>query len=149
MATRYVHTNIVCRDWRELADFYIKLFECRPLLPERDLSGEWLAKGTGVEQAAISGVHLQMPGYGENGPTLEIYEYTEMKDKPAPAANRLGIGHLAFQVDDVANKLQQVLNAVGQKLGDISQHYVNGVGQLTFVYTTDPEGNILELQHWH
>ena len=42
------------------------------------------------------------PGHGESGPTLEIYSYSEMAGKPSSMANRKGLGHLAFAVDDVA-----------------------------------------------
>jgi len=30
---RYVHTNLVARDWRKLAAFYQDLFGCAPLPP--------------------------------------------------------------------------------------------------------------------
>jgi len=33
-------------------------------------------------------------------------------------------------------------------LGEISGKEVEGVGYITFVYAKDPEGNIIELQHW-
>ena len=101
MNIRYTHTNIIATDWRKLARFYEDVFDCRYIPPERDISGDWLAKGTGVPNANIKGVHLRLPGYGENGPTLEIFSYPHMEEKPSPAANRLGLGHLAFQVDDV------------------------------------------------
>ena len=30
---RYIHTNIVAKDWRRLADFYIQVFGCTPVPP--------------------------------------------------------------------------------------------------------------------
>jgi len=30
---KYTHTNLVARDWRRLADFYIKVFGCTPVPP--------------------------------------------------------------------------------------------------------------------
>ena len=149
MPTRYTHTNIIATDWRSLADFYVEVFDCVLVPPERDQSGAWLAKGTGVADAHLQGVHLRLPGHGENGPTLEIYAYTQMLDKPTPAANRKGLGHLAFAVDDVAATLEQLLASGGQALGEVVTREVEGVGTLTFVYATDPEGNVLELQRWH
>ena len=56
--------------------------------------------------------------------------------------------HLAFDVDDVANATADVLKHGGSKLGEITSSEVEGVGLLTFVYLTDPEGNIIELQSW-
>ena len=42
--------------------------------------------------------------------------------------------------------LARVLQHGGRKLGEIATGTVEGVGDLTFVYVTDPEGNIVELQ---
>lgn len=61
---RYVHTNIVAKDWRALADFYCRVFACEPVLPERNLQGEWLARLTGIEGVTIQGIHLRLPGFG-------------------------------------------------------------------------------------
>jgi predicted enzyme related to lactoylglutathione lyase len=72
---RYVHTNLVTRDWRTLAEFYENVFGCTRLPPERDLAGEWLSAATGVPDAALRGVHLRLPSYGDQGPTLEVFLY--------------------------------------------------------------------------
>ncbi len=148
MAIRYAHTNIVARDWRKLARFYQEVFGCIPLHPERNQAGAWLERGTGVKGAALQGVHLRLPGCGDRGPTLEIYSYVTMLEKPEPTANRQGLGHLAFEVADVQNALAEVLAHGGKSLGETVAREVPGAGRLTFVYATDPEGNILELQRW-
>jgi predicted enzyme related to lactoylglutathione lyase len=143
---RYKHTNIIARDWRALVRFYVDAFECVPVPPERHMSGDWLARGTGVAGAAIDGVHLRLPGGGESGPTLEIFQYGRNEPAPAPAANREGFSHIAFEVDDVAAALQTVIAHGGRAVGSVVSRDVEGVGRLTFVYAADPEGNILELQ---
>ena len=74
MNIKYVHTNIVARDWRKLSGFYINVFECKPQYPERDLSGEWIENLTNIPNVKVKGIHLRLPGY-ENGPTLEIFGY--------------------------------------------------------------------------
>ena len=147
--TRYAHTNIVSRDWRSLSDFYIEVFDCVPVPPERDLSGEWLAKGTALDNPHLRGQHLRLPGYGESGPTLEIFQYDEMLEsaKP-PAANRIGLGHLAFEVGDVNDTLQVLLKYGGSRLGEVVVRQIPGVGEITFTYALDPEGNVLEIQSW-
>jgi hypothetical protein len=33
-------------------------------------------------------------------------------------------------------------------VGEIVSVEIPGAGRITFVYVTDPEGNIVELQHW-
>ena len=148
MGIRYAHTNIISKNWRELAKFYEEVFECAPVPPERSQSSKWLEEGTGVEDAALAGMHLRLPGYGDNGPTLEIYQYKHMKEKPEPAANRRGLGHLAFAVDDVSEMFDKVIAKGGKALGQIVNANVPGAGSITFVYVTDPEGNIIELQKW-
>jgi len=145
---KYVHTNIISKDWKALAGFYIQVFECKLLLPQRDLSGDWLSKGTGVQDAKLKGAHLRLPGYGTKGPTLEIFEYDKMEDSANPLPNRKGLGHLAFEVEDVNEVLQQVLALGGKAYGSIATKPIEDLGTLTFVYVQDPEGNLLELQNW-
>jgi len=145
---KYVHTNIVAQDWKSLAKFYQEALGCTPVPPQRQQAGAWLERGTGVPGASLQGMHLRLPGYGEGGPTLEIYQYGHTEDKPTPAANRQGLGHLAFLVDDVSAVRENILEYGGRDLGQISEAEVAGVGTITFIYMTDPEGNILEIQHW-
>ena len=145
---RYAHTNIIAKDWKVLVDFYIQVFHCTLKPPLRDQSGEWLSKGTGVKNAHLKGAHLLLPGHGENGPTLEIYNYSEIEDLPEITPNTRGFGHLAFEVDDVAKVLKQMEAIGGRRNGDIVSRYVDGVGTITFVYARDPEGNLIELQSW-
>ena len=145
MQAIYRHTNLVARDWRALAGFYEAVFGCERLLPERDLNGEWLARGTGVPGASLSGIHLRLPG---SQATLEIFQYTEDLPKLPPAANRLGHGHLAFEVDDVEAMLEKVLRHHGGAAGLPVTHRIPGAGRMTFVYAADPEGNLIELQSW-
>jgi len=145
---RYTHTNLVARDWKRLAAFYERLFGCIPVPPERDLSGEWLTRATGVREAALRGVHLRLPGHGDSGPTLEIFQYSEVLDGAAPAANRQGYGHVAFAVNDVAGTADLVVRNGGSLVGEVVTRTLPGVGLLVFAYAADPEGNIIELQQW-
>jgi len=145
---RYVHTNLIAEDWKRLAAFYERVFGCVPLPPERDLAGEWLEAATGVPQARIRGMHLRLPGYGDGGPTLEIFQYDRQTNQSKPAVNRPGFAHIAFAVDDVAAARAAVLAAGGGVVGDLVAVEIPGAGQITFAYVTDPEGNVIELQRW-
>ncbi len=145
---RYVHTNIISRDWQKLAEFYENVFNCKRVPPARDQGGDWLSVGTGVPDATLKGVHLRLPGYDDHGPTLEIYSYGHMLDKLPAAANRQGLGHLAFQVSNVEQVLKQVIQNEGKALGQVSSYSIPDQGLLTFVYCCDPENNIIELQNW-
>ena len=144
----YGHTNIITDNWQRLAQFYITVFDCKPHGPVRDLKGKWLSKGTGVQNAAITGIHLLLPGYGENAPTLEIFQYPTNIERPDVVANRKGFGHIAFKVDDVEAYTQKVLDNGGNMIGEIVHGNVEGAGEISFVYVADPDGNIIELQKW-
>lgn len=148
MSTKYTHTNIICENWRTMAKFYTDVFDCVLVPPKREQSGEWLEKGTAVENAALEGVHLRLPGHGKNGPTLEIYSYKQMVEQSEPVANRKGYGHLAFSVSNVATKLKEVVTNGGSTLGEVVIKEVPEVGTITFAYAKDPEGNIIEIQNW-
>jgi len=143
---KFVHTNIIARDWKKLAMFYEQVFGCIPVPPDRNLRGRWLEEGTGVPDAKIQGVHLRLPGFGERGPTLEIFQYNHSKERSEPAANRIGFGHIAFAVDNVEAARTTVLESGGGSAGKVVSFEIPGAGTVTFVYLTDPEGNIIELQ---
>jgi predicted enzyme related to lactoylglutathione lyase len=53
--------------------------------------------------------------------------------------NRKGIGHLAFQVLDVAETLARVLERGGSTQDNVVSLPVPGKGVVTFVYAADPE----------
>ncbi len=145
---KYAHTNIVARDWRKLSAFYVNVFGCTEKPPRRALSGPWLDRATGLSRAQLEGVHLLLPGHGEDGPTLEIFSYRNMHASPPMMANHTGFTHIAFAVDDVRQTLQAAVESGGTTLGEITEREVAGVGVLTFVYFRDPEGNIVEIQSW-
>jgi predicted enzyme related to lactoylglutathione lyase len=139
---------LVAKDWQLLARFYEQVFGCMPVPPERDLSGQWLDDAVGIPGARIRGIHLRLPGHGDRGPTLEIFQYTPDEARTAIAANRPGFGHIAFAVEDVEATCKAVLAAGGGELGKVASVEVAGAGKISFAYITDPEGNIIEVQRW-
>jgi predicted enzyme related to lactoylglutathione lyase len=147
-SARYVHTNLIARDWRGLAAFYCSVFDCVVVPPERDFSGPLLEAGTGVPGAALQGVHLRLPGGGPDGPTLEVFTYSHLAEGPAPAVNRPGFCHIAFAVPSVPESRARVLQAGGQPVGEIVTLTTADNRHVTWCYVTDPEGNIIELQSW-
>jgi predicted enzyme related to lactoylglutathione lyase len=145
---KYVHTNLTARDWRALVRFYCDVFGCIAKLPERDISGAWLDELTGLSSARLRGMHLLLPGFSGDGPTLEIFGYDEMVSAAEPVANEPGFGHIAFSVEEVEMALRAVVSAGGSAVGKLVTTKVAGVGVLRVVYAKDPEGNIIELQNW-
>lgn len=69
---KYVHTNLIVRDWDKMIGFYRRVFGCEPVGAEQELSGPWVEGITGVAKARIRVLHLRLPGHGEGGATLEV-----------------------------------------------------------------------------
>lgn len=156
---KYKHTNIVAKDWRNVASFYENVFGMKVIGAERDLKGDFLDKGVGYKNATIKGVHMLLPGFEDNdsnAPTLEIFEYggdtpftVDYDTKRAISAK--GIGHLAFEVDDIEIAIELIEENGGEMLSnesEISSHSIKGQGSLKWCYVRDNEGNIIELQQW-
>ena len=148
MQAKYVHTNLIAKDWRKLVKFYTDVFGCSLVPPERDYQGDALDAGTGLKGAHLTGAHLCLPGYDEHGPTLEIYNYNQLMPHLEPAVNRPGFGHIAFEVDDVHKARKAVEANGGGVIGEIVTLTTKVGTKVTWCYMTDPEGNILELQSW-
>jgi catechol 2,3-dioxygenase-like lactoylglutathione lyase family enzyme len=148
MRARYAHTNLIAADWRKLADFYTRLFGCTPVHPERDFDGALLEAGAGLPGAHLRGIHLRLPGYGADGPTLEVFTYEPLATAVPSAVNRPGFGHIAFAVDDVTAARAEVLANGGRAVGEVVMLTTADGRNVTWCYVTDPEGNIIELQAW-
>ena len=149
MATRYAHINIIARDWRKLCSFYEAALDCVPWSSESDHRGPHVDALTGIEEVRVQGRHLRVPGHGEDGPTIEIFSFSENgQDYPKPL-NRPGFAHVAFEVDDIENKREQIKNLGGDDYGDLVTIDIAGAGKLSLINMTDPEGNVVELQKWH
>jgi catechol 2,3-dioxygenase-like lactoylglutathione lyase family enzyme len=140
---------LIARDWKRVAEFYQRLFDCVPVSSERDHKGSSFEALTARRGARARGRHLQLPGHGEHGPTLEIFEYEDGEKLLPPEITRPGFAHIAFEVPDVAKKREEVLAAGGRDYGETVTLDIAGAGRLTLCYVCDPEGNIIELQTWH
>lgn len=149
MTIRYVHTNIIAKDWRKLSQFYQKVLHCKPLPNgSRDLKGEWINRLTGIPSVHVQGEHLLLPGYSDDHPTLEIFSYSKEEDQNSKLINNLGFAHLAFEVDDVRETLKKIIEEGGGQVGDVVDAMYPDHVKATFVYAKDIEGNIIELQSW-
>src|SRR5689334_15749365 len=100
MKAKFVHVNLIARDWKSLARFYETVFGCVIVPPERDFQGKDLDCGTGLSNAHLRGAHFRLPGESSTGPTLEIFSYDELQPRPPATANRPGFGHIGFEVEE-------------------------------------------------
>lgn len=145
---RYAHTNLIVKNINTILAFYRDVLGCRSIGQTRDLSGEWIDRLTGIPGAHLFGEHLLLPGYEAGGPTLEIFSYAQVISHGEAAVNQSGFAHIAFEVDNVREKLSEVLAHGGGQIGELVETRYSDGRTLTVVYATDPEGNIIELQSW-
>jgi predicted enzyme related to lactoylglutathione lyase len=145
---KYAHTNLISRDWRGLVRFYEEVFGCVPVPPERDYSGPDLEAGTGIPGARLRGVHLRLPGHGADGPTLEVFQYSELASHVDRVVNRPGFAHIAFSVANVPDARAEVLEHGGSAVGEVVTMTTATGARVTWCYVADPEGNVIELQSW-
>lgn len=145
---KYVHTNIVAKDWKKLANFYIKVFSCTIVPPIRNYKGKELDSAVNIKDVALNGVHLKLPGFNKTGPTLEIFSYSPSLKKQNRKVNTPGITHIAFEVSDVNKAYKKVIEKGGRKVGKIITLKRSDGKKVTWCYVKDPEGNMIELQKW-
>lgn len=145
---KYIHTNLTVDNLEIISEFYQRVFGCIPVRSTEDLDGQWVEDITAVKNAAIRYVHLTLPGYGSNGPELELIQYKNEVYHPEKVSNCSGYGHLAFSVENVQDILNKILQEGGGVIGNVVTTEVPNRGLLTEAYATDPEGNIIELQHY-
>jgi len=145
---RFGHVNVTAHDWRRLADFYTAVFGCVMVPPERDIRSADLDAATGLVDAHLTGAHFRLPGHGDTGPTLEIFQYDAIDPHPGAHVDRPGWGHIAFQVRDIPTAIEAVVAAGGARFGEVVAMQTRDGRTVTWAYTTDPDGNIVELQAW-
>ena len=146
---KYVHTNIVAKNWEKLSDFYIRVFNCKVVPPIRNYKDKNLDSAVNIKNVKLSGVHLRLPGYNKSGPTLEIFSYKPTLAKKIRKVNTPGLTHIAFEVADVQKAYKKVIENGGKKVGKIINLKRTDGKIVTWCYVKDPEGNMIELQKWH
>jgi predicted enzyme related to lactoylglutathione lyase len=140
---KFVHVNIIARDYKKLSEFYINVFDCT-VNSTRDLKGEWIDDLTGIKNVHIKGLHLNLPN---NDAALEIFSY-DTQDDIEKNINSSGFSHIAFLVQDVQKTADKILEHGGSLLGQIITHKYND-RILQCAYSRDIENNIVEIQSWN
>jgi catechol 2,3-dioxygenase-like lactoylglutathione lyase family enzyme len=137
----FVHAGVVVDDLAAAVRFVRLLgFECGdPMTVE----GEWVDRIIGLPDARVEAVMVRLP---DGSDTLELVKFhappAEADGNGAPApANRLGIRHLAFKVDDLHAVVDRMRAAGWDTVGEI----VDYEGIFLLCYLRGPEGLIFEL----
>lgn len=87
--------------------------------------------------ACVLGMHLRLPGHGDEGASLEIFQYDELEDGLEPKVNRPGFAHIAFAAGKVMTARDAVLAAGTGELGKVVSPRVAGVERNDFSYLKD------------
>ncbi|MCO6410286.1 MULTISPECIES: VOC family protein [Hoeflea] len=140
---KLAHINLVARDADSLAAFYITVLKCELLRAPRTLYGETVSRGNGLAGSEIYTIWLKFPELER--PFLEIHQHRVSHHRDQPRVNEPGFGHLAFQMEDIADALSMIIQAGGTQIG---QTIDLGTSEKPcwIAYARDPEGNILELE---
>ena len=144
MITRLDHINIVVRDLERTAAFFRVLgFSASE---PAELSGEWISAVVGLKEVRARYCVLRHPG---SATTIELLSYQHPPPEPPSAciadANRVGLRHIAFEVEDIESEMQRLRQAGAEFLS--GAHVYPQTGK-KLVYFRGPEGILLELAQY-
>jgi catechol 2,3-dioxygenase-like lactoylglutathione lyase family enzyme len=137
--TNFVHVGLVVEDLDETVRFLALLgLDCgEPGV----LSGEWIDRIIGLENVTVEVVMARAPDGSDIFEVVRFHAPSAGAQEPAPAANRPGLRHIAFTVDDVRGVVDRVREAGWDTVGEIVA-YEN---MFLLCYVRGPDGLIVEL----
>lgn len=104
-------------------------------------SGEWIDRITGLEDVTVELVMARSPDGSDVFEVVRFHSPSAAAQEPAPVANRPGLRHIAFAVDDVRGVVDRVRDAGWDTVGEI----VDYESMFLLCYVRGPEGLIVEL----
>jgi len=111
-------------------------------------ANEYTAKLVGFPDAHLKVAQLRVPGLPvpRSLHHIELVEYVNPRGADIPLdTNRTGVGHWAFQVDDMMAEYER-MKALGVNFKSTPNYIAEGVNKGGYsVYFTDPDGITLEL----
>jgi catechol 2,3-dioxygenase-like lactoylglutathione lyase family enzyme len=137
--TKFVHVGLVVEDLDETVRFLALLgFDCgEPSV----LGGEWIDRIVGLENVTVEVVMARAPDGSDVFEVIRFHSPADAAGERAPAANRPGLRHIAFDVDDVRGVVERIQEAGWDAVGEI----VNYENKFLLCYVRGPEGLIVEL----
>jgi catechol 2,3-dioxygenase-like lactoylglutathione lyase family enzyme len=137
--TNFVHIGLVVEDLDETIRFLALLgFDCgEPGV----FDGEWIGRIIGLENVKVELVMVRAPDGSDIFEVVRFHSPSAGAQDPAPAANRPGLRHIAFTVDDVRGVVDRVREAGWGTVGEI----VDYENKYLLCYVRGPEGLIVEL----
>jgi len=137
--TDFVHIGLVVEDLDETVRFLTLLgFDCgQPGV----FGGDWIGRIIGLEDVTVETLMARAPDGSDIFEVVRFQSPSAGAEEPAPAANRPGLRHVAFRVDDVRAVVDRVREAGWETVGEI----VNYEDMYLLCYVRGPEGLIVEL----
>jgi catechol 2,3-dioxygenase-like lactoylglutathione lyase family enzyme len=137
--TNFVHVGLVVEDLDEMVRFLALLgFDCgEPGV----FSGEWIDRIIGLQNVTVEVLMARDPDGNDMFELTRFRSPSAGAGEPAPAANRPGLRHIAFNVDDVRGVVDRVREAGWDTVGEI----VDYQSMFLLCYVRGPEGLIVEL----
>jgi catechol 2,3-dioxygenase-like lactoylglutathione lyase family enzyme len=137
--TDLVHIGLVVEDLDETVRFLSLLgLDCSG---PGVFGGEWIDRIVGLEDVTVETVMARAPDGRDVFEVVRFRSPSAGSQEPAPAANRPGLRHVAFKVDDLRGVVDRVREAGWETVGEIVDY------ESTFLlcYVRGPEGLIVEL----
>jgi catechol 2,3-dioxygenase-like lactoylglutathione lyase family enzyme len=137
--TSFVHVGLVVDDLDETVRFLSLLgLDCgKPGVH----SGDWIDRIIGLENATVETVMVRAPDGSDVFEVVRFESPSAEAQELSPAANRPGLRHVAFKVDDVRGVVDRVREAGWETVGEI----VDYENTFLLCYVRGPEGLIVEL----
>jgi catechol 2,3-dioxygenase-like lactoylglutathione lyase family enzyme len=137
--SKFVHIGLVVEDLDATVRFLALLgFDCSE---PGVFSGEWIDRIIGLEDVTVEVVMVRAPDGSDIFEVVRFHSPSAGAREPAPSANRPGLRHVAFEVDDMRSVVDRVQEAGWDTVGEI----VDFENTFLLCYVRGPEGLIVEL----
>src|SRR3954451_18427862 len=115
--TKFVHVGLVVEDLDETVRFLTLLgFDCGK--PGK-FGGDWVGRIIGLEDVTVEVVMARTPDGSDVFEVGRFHSPSASAHEPAPAANRPGLRHILFQVDDLRGLVDRIREAGWETVGEI------------------------------
>lgn len=137
--TGFVHIGLVVEDLGETVRFLRLLgFDCGEA---STFSGDWIGQIIGLADVTVEVVMVRGPDGQDVFEVVRFVSPAVSAQEREPDANRPGLRHVAFKVDDLHGVIERVRDAGWDTVGEI----VDYESTYLLCYVRGPEGLIVEL----
>ncbi|HEX9481492.1 MAG TPA: VOC family protein [Solirubrobacteraceae bacterium] len=133
------HVGVIVNDLEAAVAFFVDLGLERA--GAGTVEGEWVDRVVGLEGVRAELVFVRTPDRSDSIELVKFHSPSAHGGAPPPAANRPGIRHLAFTVDDLETVLDRLRSRGLEMVGEVQDY--EDIFRLCYV--RGPENIIVEL----